>query len=332
MIKIGFGVLGMGSPIETAEQFKLAEDLGIEYGWVADQTFAPSIYSILTLAAYRTERIKIGTSVTNPYSRHPVIHATTGAAIDELSGGRFIQGLGAGEDTAIKSIGIPHTKTRETLKETVEVIRMLLRGEKVSYSGQVLTLSNVQLMFKPKRVYPIYVGARGPKTLQLAGKIGDGVLIDVCDPLEGKIAIAETKKGIEKSGKKTSEKELIAAVSFAVNEDDEKARDKVKWLAAVIAASVPQEVLDRHNITQSQIKALKEHLSKKGTYDVAPLVTEDMIRTFTMAGSPKECIARIEAMEKAGFSQIDLVIIDTLNENIQQQIKLLAEKILPSFL
>ncbi|OGD45911.1 hypothetical protein A3K70_00460 [Candidatus Bathyarchaeota archaeon RBG_16_48_13] len=315
--------------METAGYFKLAEDLGLEYGWGADQTFSPSIYSLLTLSAHLTKHIKLGTSVTNPYSRHPVIHATSGAAIDELSGGRFILGLGAGEKSAIESLGIERPKTKQMLRESVEIIRRLLKGEKVTYDGELLSLSNVKLMFQPRRVFPIYVGARGPKTLQLAGEIGDGVLIDVCDPTEGKIAIAETNKGIEKAGKKPGETEIISAVSFAVDEDPEKAKNKVKWLAAVIAASVPQEVLDRHDISLSQIRALKEHLGKKGTHDIEPLVTKEMLETFTLAGSPRQCVARIETMERAGFSQIDLVIIDTVHENIQHQIKLLAEKILP---
>ena len=215
MVKIGFCIVPRVSSVEElAEHFKLADEMGVEYGWLADQTFSPSAYSILTLSAYITKRIKLGTAVTNPYTRHPIIHASTGAAIDELSEGRFILGIGAGDESSMKSVGIEYDKPVRMVRETVETVRRLLRGEKVTYRGKALSLSNVRLMFKPKRVYPIHIGARGPKMLRLAGEIGDGVLVDASNPLEAKMALVEIREGLKRAGKKPEEAEITATVSL----------------------------------------------------------------------------------------------------------------------
>ena len=132
-MKIGFCIIPKWSAGETAGVFKLADDLGVEYGWIADQTFTTSIYPVLALAAHMTKRIRLGTCVTNPYVCHPAFHANAGANIDELSKGRFILGIGAGDATTIRSLGLKYERPAQTVRESVEVIRRLLRGEKVTF-------------------------------------------------------------------------------------------------------------------------------------------------------------------------------------------------------
>lgn len=329
---MGFCVVPRVSSVEVlVEHFRLADEMGIEYGWLADQTFSPSAYSVLTLAAYLTKRIKLGTSVTNPYTRHPVIHATTGAVIDELSNGRFMLGIGAGDESSIKSLGLGYDKPVSMVRETVEAVRRLLRGEKVTCRGKALNISNVRLMFKPKRVFPIHVGARGPRMLRLAGEIGDGVLIDASNPVEAKIALTEIRKGLDKAGKKQEEIEITATVVFAVDEDSEKAREKIKWLVALIAASALPEVLERHEIHPDFVKLLKVHLERKGLEGVSELVKNEMIDAFALVGSPEECIAKIEEMTKTGVSHVALGIMDLAGADVRHQVKLVGEKILPHF-
>ncbi|HJX23454.1 MAG TPA: 5,10-methylenetetrahydromethanopterin reductase [Candidatus Bathyarchaeia archaeon] len=330
-MKIGFCIIPKWSAGETAGVFKLAEDLGFEYGWLADQTFTTSVYPVLTLSAYITKRIKLGTSVTNPYVCHPVFHANAGANIDELSNGRFILGIGAGDATTIRSLGLRYERPTQMVKESVEVIRRLLGGEKFTFEGKALKVSNAQLMFKPRGVFPIYVGGRGPKMLRLAGEIADGVLTDTANPIETRVALAEFRKGLEEAHRTTEDVQVMSAVCFAVDEDSQIAKDKIKWLAAFVAASVLPEGLERNSIPLRDVEVLRAHLTKKGVEGVASLVTEGMTEAFAIAGSPRECVTKIESMEKVGVSHLAAGILDPKIEDARRQIRLVAKKILPHF-
>ena len=330
-MKIGFCIIPKWSARQTAGVFKLANDLGVEYGWLADQTFTTSIYPVLTLAAYLTKRIKLGTCVTNPYVCHPAFHANAGANIDELSRGRFTLGIGAGDSTTIRSLGLRYERPVQMVKESVEVIRRLLGGEKVSFKGKALRVSNAQLMFKPRGVFPIYIGGRGPMMLRLAGEIADGVLTDTANPIETRIALTEFRKGLEGANRARGEVQVMSAVCFAVDEDSQVAKDKIKWLAALVAASVLPEVLERNSIPRRDVEALRAHLARKGVEGVASFVTEEMTEAFAIAGSPRECVAKIESMERVGVSHLAAGILDPRIEDVRRQIRLVARKILPHF-
>jgi 5,10-methylenetetrahydromethanopterin reductase len=302
MMKIGFCVVPKGSVRDTAEYFRLADEMGLEYGGLADQTFSSSIYPILTQAASLTRRIKLGTCVTNPYTCHPLIHANAGSLLDEFSGGRFILGMGAGDETTIRSLGINYYKPLKMVRESVEAIRLLLAGKKSNYEGEILRVSNAKLLHKPRRLFPIYIGAKGPKMLQLAGEIGDGVLIDAIHPLEVKIALTEIKKGVEKRGKSGRNPEVIAVTIFSLDEDSRRATNNVKWIVALATVNVLPEVLERHDIFADKVSALRKYLREKGPSGVSNLVTGEMIDAFSIAGSPEECVEKIEGLYNAGVS------------------------------
>lgn len=316
---------------ELIKIYSYAEKLGIQYGWIADYANSINPYSALTALALNTKKMKLGTGVTNPYTRNPCVTASAIATIDDTSNGRAILGIGAGDETLLKSAGVIRKDPLTTIKESIDVIRLILKGEPVNYSGKIVKVSGFTLMFKPKRVVPIYVGARSPRMLQLAGEIGDGVLLDLSHHFEVKLSLEEVKKGAERAGKKLSDLDLATAALFGVSKKEEEAWDSVRWCVALIAASTSPKVLKRHKISIEDAKKVKEALEKGGLSQAEPLVTKEMLEAFSISGTPEHCTERIEELIKAGLNQINLAIIDFKLENIPRHLELFNKEVKPHF-
>ena len=162
---------------ELARLGRCCEDLGYRSLWYTDIRFGRECYLGLSAVASATSRILLGPGVTDPYTRHPAITAASIATLDELSAGRAVLGLGAGGQ-GFGELGIERRLPVAALRETVEIVRALLRGERVEYEGKVVSLDNGRLTFEPVRSeVPIYFATHGAQISRLAGKVADGVLI-----------------------------------------------------------------------------------------------------------------------------------------------------------
>jgi 5,10-methylenetetrahydromethanopterin reductase len=162
---------------ELMQLGSLAEELGYDSFWYVDVRFSRECYIGLAAVATRTSRIKLGTGVTDPYSRHPAITAATIATLDELSEGRAILGMGLG-GTGFKQLGIEKILPVAALRESIGAIRQLWHGETVSLQGKVVKLDAGRLTFKPVRTdVPIYIATQGEQVSRLAGELADGVLV-----------------------------------------------------------------------------------------------------------------------------------------------------------
>ena len=162
---------------ELARLGRCCEDLGYRSLWYTDIRFGRECYLGLSAVASATSRILLGPGVTDPYTRHPAITAASIATLDELSAGRAVLGLGAGGQ-GFGELGIERRLPVAALRETVEIVRALLRGERVEYEGKVVSLDNGRLTFEPVRSeIPIYFATHGAQISRLAGKVADGVLI-----------------------------------------------------------------------------------------------------------------------------------------------------------
>ena len=162
---------------ELARLGRVCEDLGYRSFWYTDIRFGRECYLGLSAVASATSKILLGPGVTDPYTKHPAMTAATIATLDELSAGRAILGLGTGGQ-GFGELGIERKLPVAALRETVEVVRALLRGERVDYDGKVVSLNNGQLTFEPLRSeIPIYFATHGAQISKLAGKLADGVLI-----------------------------------------------------------------------------------------------------------------------------------------------------------
>jgi F420-dependent oxidoreductase-like protein len=155
-----------------------AEALGYDSVW-ASELYSYDAFTTLTQLATATERIKLGTNIANIYARTPAMLAGTAASLDQLSGGRFILGLGVSGPQVIEGWhGVPYKKPLQRTRETIEIVRKVLSGDKLIHEGDVFTLKQgLRLLNKPFRPdLPIYVASLGPRNVELTAEVADGWL------------------------------------------------------------------------------------------------------------------------------------------------------------
>src|SRR5262245_43071805 len=178
MTRIGVAFTGGLTPGDIVECGRLAEDLGYESAWVAEGHGGDQ-FAILAACAVATSRIRLGTSISSVFVRSAPTIAMAAATVDHLSGGRFVLGLGSSHRVQVEpEHGVPFDQPVARLRETVEVVRALLRDGSVSYRGTVLAIERFDLWFTPRRQeIPIYLAALFPPLLEASGEIAQGVLL-----------------------------------------------------------------------------------------------------------------------------------------------------------
>lgn len=300
---------------------KLAEDVGFDTVWITDHYNNRDVYTTLAVVSLLTNRVRLGTGVTNPYTRNVAVTASSIGAINELSGGRAILGIGPGDKATFDIMGIEWDKPLTRVREAVSAIRALLARERVSQAG----MKGAQLKFDPGKI-PIYLGAQGPKMLELAGTVADGVLINASHPEDFKFAVPVIRQGAEKAGRRPQDVQICAYASFSADKDQAKAVNAAKIVVAFIAAGSPENVLERHGIDPAEACGISESIAKGDFKSVLAGVTPKMIEAFSIAGTPEDCRARVDELLKTGVTQI--VVGSPIGPNRESAIKLIGKKII----
>src|ERR671936_262914 len=167
---------------EAMEYVRYAEERGFEAVWQAESRLVREATIPMAAYAATTERIKVGSGVINNWTRNAALIASTFSTLDDLAPGRILCGLGAWWEPLAAKVGVNRRKPIQAMRETVEVVRRLLRMEKVTFKGEFVQVEEIEIDIvhgdrSPKRV-PIYVGATGMKMMELAGEMADGVLLN----------------------------------------------------------------------------------------------------------------------------------------------------------
>lgn len=330
-MKFGIEFVPSEPAFKIAAYAKMAEEQGFEYVWITDHCNNREVYSTLTALALETSKIKIGTGVTNPYTRSPILAAGSIASVNEIAGGRAIFGIGPGDKTTFEALGITAEKPLTAVKETAEVVRALLTGQKVSYDGDFVKLKNAKLDFADSKKtgvgmnIPIYIGAQGPKMLEMAGAVGDGVLINGSHPDDFKAAAVLIQKGAEAAGRNIKDIDVAAYTCFSVDEDAEKAYAAVKPVAAFVIAGAADIILERHGIAQEIKKEIADAISRGDFKGLNTIITDRMVDRFAVAGSFDECLSKVKELEKAGVTQ--LVAGSPIGPNKEKSIKIIGKMI-----
>ena len=220
-------------------------------------------------------------------------------------------------------------KPLSAVREAVSIFRNMVRGENVAFEGKVFQVAGAKFFFKPKGEIPVYIGAQGPKMLALAGKIGDGVLINACHPDDVEYAVNCVKNGVQEIGKQFSELDVAAYTSFSVHEDLKKAMKAAVSVVAFIVAGSPSQVLERHDIDLKKAEEIREALKANDWGRAFGAVSQGMIEAFSVCGTPDMCIERINQLLKSGISQF--VVGSPIGPKVKAAITLIREKIIPSF-
>ena len=233
----GVVLQGVDPPPVFEAMVEEIETLGYDHLWITDSSLhARNPYAYLTLAARRSATLLLGTAVTNPLTRHPAITAAAAATIDEISGGRMILGIGAG-DRPLLALGMPPAPV-EALGETVAAIRALWRDEHVTLATRSFRLEGAHVRFDTRPDIPIYIAASGPRTLELAGSIADGVILLVgLFPEAIAWALEHVDRGAAATGR---DRPVVTVFAYGrVAEDEDEALADARSIAAWFPQTAP---------------------------------------------------------------------------------------------
>ena len=303
---------------ELVRLVKIAEDVGFEYAWITDHYNNKNVYETLALIAANTETIKMGPGVTNPYVRSPAISASAIATIDEISEGRATFGIGPGDKATFDALGIEWTKPVSTIKAAIADINTLLAGEKTEAGAALGGVKKVQ------DAIPIYMGAQGPKMLETAGEIADGVLINASNPKDYEAAMPMIKKGLAAAGGDKSF-DVGAYTATSIGPDSDAAKNAAKIVVAFIAAGSPPPVIERHGLPEGFNEQMGAFLAKGDFGGAIGAVTDEALDAFSVCGTPDEFIPKIEGLAEMGVTQY--VAGSPVGKDVEESIKLLGEVI-----
>ncbi|MGQ0570151.1 MAG: LLM class flavin-dependent oxidoreductase [Armatimonadota bacterium] len=312
-VKLGVG-LPLEAPVSTlVEMAREMEGLGYDYLWGNDERLERDVYSVLSVIARETRRLRLGPGVTNPYSRHPALTAAALATLDEVSDGRAVLGLGAG-GTNHAVLGIRREHPATAIREAIGVIRTLLAGGEITLEGRVVRVHHGRLDFQPPRgSVPIYIGGRGPRILELAGEVADGVIVGNVSTAEGwRYAMECVTAGVRRAGRRLQDVECVAWLYTSIADEGADAVDAIRPMVATsLVTSRP--ILDRLGVTMpprfaAVMSAQGWSLSRTSVTRAAEEVPDDVAQRFGLAGTSAECAGQLHELLRA-FPQISQVVI-----------------------
>ena len=286
---------------------RLAENAGFDSFWVPEDYAFPAAFAALGACAQATTRIKLGTGVVNPYTRHPVLLAMEFASLDQIAQGRALLGLGASTKTWIETqMGIPFDRPLSALRESIEVLRQMFRGEAVECDGRVFQIgAGMRFTLEPYRSkIPIYLGATGPRAMRLAGEVADGFLPLFAKPDTMRAAIETVKASAEQAGRNADDIDMSGLVLVSMQLDDGAAREAIKPLLATLFAwfsarrDVP--VFKEFGIGPDELDVIAEAWA--GGELRPDLISDAVIDGMAIAGSPERCREHFERLVEAGVT------------------------------
>jgi 5,10-methylenetetrahydromethanopterin reductase len=313
---------------------RLAEEVGFSLVGVADsQSVFRELYATMALCAQATRRVRIGPSVTNPVTRHPAVAASGIATIEEIAPGRAFFGIGSG-DSAILNLA-ERPATLADMRAYVESVRALHAKGETAWHGRTARLTWVN------RPLPIYLSAEGPRTLELAGEIADGVIVNVgLDPSLVRDAVASVHAGARRAGRDPAAIDLWTLVRINVTADVVAGIDEIRMELASNAhhvfrftlegKHVPGELADAiRRVQRGYQPAVHEALGPSPNarlLEAEPVLRAYLADRFAVVGSPAACAEKLRAVVQAGIG--GLLVTGFVAERTRL-IRALAEQVLP---
>lgn len=327
----GFGLHAEFPADEFAQLCAVVDEAGFERLWIPDERFLRDVAVALTAAAMSTERIGIGTAVTDPFIRHPALTAVMAASIDEVSHGRLTLGIGAGI-SGFPALGIERAHPERAIRGAVGLMRTLWRGEHERLDGDRVT-SDIHLHFSPLRAaIPIWIAGRGARILQLAGEIADGALIGAfCSEPGLRYANGQIDRGLEIAGRERGAVRRGIWLHTAIAEDAEAARDAVRPIVAGVLIS-SGEALRSIGIPLPADLMRDAAITPYGMHEprmlaLARRIPRDVLDHFCVAGSPTEVAARLAGLDHFGIDHVSIVPWLARGQSIRTFISELADAV-----
>jgi probable F420-dependent oxidoreductase len=306
MERLGLAVTAGLTPNEVVECVCLAEELGYESAWMAEGHGGDQ-FSVLTACAMATERIRLGTSITSVFVRSAPTIAMAAACVDHFSNGRFVLGVGTSHKVQVEpEHGLEFANAVPRLRDTVDIVRILLRDGVVSYQGRVIKIDEFDLWFQPLRQeIPIYLAAVFPRMLETAGEIAQGVLLTWCTLDHARTAANHVALGAGRGGKDPGDVEVASLISCGVAMDStsaDEARDSFRPVIAAYAARFPRyRRLMAEAGFEQELEAVRRAWREGNHREAQVLVPKGLIEKMGVIGSPEDCREKLQQYREAGI-------------------------------
>jgi probable F420-dependent oxidoreductase len=333
---LSFGVTVLPDPPyqRWLELIQLAEQHGFEYAWTYDShVLWQESFPLLAVAARETSKIKLGHFVTNPATREPTLLASSYATLNDLSNGRMAMGIGRG-DSAVRYIGKQPMKVAE-FEAACKMIREFMNGREVSWNGKDLQLAWVRPELPE---IPLWVAGYGPKALAVAGRVSDGVIIQLADPEIIAWIMDTARKAAVAEGRDPAALKCIVGAPSHVTDDLADARDQVRWFPAMVSNHV-MDLIERYGTDGSSVpKALTDYVQARKFYDYddhsrvgaahGEFVTDEICDRFCVIGNADQIKAKLKELEAVGVDQFNVYL---MTHGQEETLRAYGSDIIPQF-
>jgi probable F420-dependent oxidoreductase len=332
---LSFGVTVLPDPPLSRffELMQLTEQHGFEYGWTYDSHILwQESYATFPLVADRTQRLKLGHFVTNPGIRDPTVTASWYATMQDISDGRMVMGIGRG-DSSRRVVGLQPVKVAE-FEARCAMIKELMNGRPVEWNGKELQLKWVRDDLPD---IPMWIAGYGPKALAVAGRVADGVIIQLADPQIIQWIMDTARKAAEEAGRDPAELKCIVGAPSFIGDDMGHAREQVRWFPAMVSNHV-MDLIERYGFDSEIPAALTDFVKARKFYDYkdhsrvgaahGEFVTDDICDRFCVLGNAEQATAKLRELEAVGVDQFNIYLMTEGQEDV---LKAYGDDIIPQF-
>jgi probable F420-dependent oxidoreductase len=306
-----------------------AEAAGFQFGWLFDShVLWMDPYPLLTLMAANTERMRLGTLVTNPAVRDLTVTSSLFATLNLISGGRMELGIGRG-DSSRRVLGKKPVSWSQ-LETAVKIFRDLTASREIEYEGQPTRLAWAKV--SPR----VWIAGYGPKVLHMAGRVADGIILQFADPDLISWCLGFVREGARAAGRDMDEIEVMSAAPIWVSDDLALARERVRWFPALVSNHVMD--LIRQYKPEDLPATLTSYVQDRGSYDYqhhcvvesdnANFVSDEVVDRFCLVGPVEAHHDKIRKLASVGVSQFNLYLMCGDEE---QSLGIYQREVLPAF-
>jgi probable F420-dependent oxidoreductase len=312
---LSFGVTVLPDPPyqRLVEVLQKAEEQGFEYGWTYDSHILwQESYATLPLAATATSTLKLGHCVTNPGIRDPTITASWYATMQDITKGRMVMGIGRG-DSSRRVVGLKPVRVAE-FERRLRMMKDLMNGRPVEWNGKELTLE----WAKDLPEIPMHVAGYGPRALGVAGRVGDGVIIQLADPQIIQWIMETARRAAEEEGRDPEALECIVCAPSHISDDVADAREQVRWFPAMVSNHV-MDLIERYGFDSEIPAALTDYVKARKFYDYkehsrvgarhGEFVTDEICDRFCVLGTPEQATEKLKELESIGVGQFNIYLM-----------------------
>ena len=262
------------------------------------------VYITLAAIAQSTSRIQLGTGITNPYTRHPAVTAASIATLDELSGGRAMLGIGAGGSLTLDPLAIAHRKPATAVCEMIEATRLLFGGGAVDFDGESLQLKAARLEYARPDI-EIWLAGRGPKMLELGGRLCDGVSLSFMH----RDLIPDYLEQINNGALKSGNQPMISFATFVVTNPEMLERVKPYLTFALVDS--PPKAKELIGISEPDVARIRAVMGSQGLTAAGALLKEEWLAPFVIMGDQAQCAAQLsDLLARYHFDELLLPLLD----------------------